>query len=198
MKMHEEHPDAPLSPIYINLRMPPKGVLTEETIEKIGTALYEETLGLGISFDHVVGLPKAGEPLARAFVKASGRKISLLRLKKEETERGRRILPVIHGKYNISESVLVIDDLITKADTKIEGIRALRYNGLAVNDCLVLVDHEQGGSEELLRVNVKLHVVFTMSWLLDLYVFEGLIAPQKREEVIDYQRKVEEYMQKNL
>jgi len=45
LKMHEEHPDAPLSPIYINLRMPPKGVLTEETIEKIGTALYEETLG---------------------------------------------------------------------------------------------------------------------------------------------------------
>jgi len=195
LKMHEKHPDAPLSPIFINLRKKPKGPLDQETIEIIGKALFEKACEAELDFDHIVGLPKAGEPLAKAFVKASGWDFSILFLEKEEkADHRRRILPIVHGNYNPGDVVLVIDDVITKADTKIEGILALKANSLKVKDCLVVVDREQSGRTQLSSIGVRLHALFTMSEILEIYVRRGYISEKVRNKVINYQKEVEEYL----
>ncbi len=200
LKMHEKYPNAPLSPIYVNLRMSPKGNLTDEIIGKIGQALWEIARKPGFLFQLVVGLPKAGDPLANALVKASDGVIGcdqLIFLKKEETSTGRRILPEINGEFVAGDTCLVTDDLITGADTKLEGASALRGNDLSVSDCLVLVDREQGGKEELEKHGIKLHSVFTMTELLNVYVEAGFISEEVRQEVIDYQKRLEEYMKEH-
>ena len=200
LKMHEKYPDAPLSPIYLNLRMSPKGNLTGEIIGKIGQVLWKNARGPEFLFQLVVGLPKAGDPLAEALIKASDGIVGynqLIFLKKEETSTGRRILPEIDGEFIAGDGCLVVDDLITGADTKLEGVLVLRDNNLSVKDCLVLVDREQGGKEELKKHGIKLHSVFTMSELLNIYVEAGLINKEVKQEVIDYQKRVEEYIKEH-
>lgn len=199
LKMHEKHPDAPKSPIYINLRGKPKGPLPQEILRAIGRNLfsYIHASSYYQSFDHIVGLPKAGEPIAEGFHDALGLyklQVSRLQLEKEETETGRQILPIIHGEYKPGDRVLMIDDMITAADTKLEGAKALRDNYLVVEHCLVLVDREQGGEVQLAEHGIRLHAVFTLTRLLDLYSREGLITWQMRQDVIDYRQRVEEYL----
>lgn len=57
-------------------------------------------------------------------------------------------MPEIEGEFQDGEIVLVLDDLITGANTKMEGVEAIRNNSLIVTDCIVLVDCEQGGLEQ--------------------------------------------------
>ncbi|NOQ68469.1 hypothetical protein GQ568_03440 [Patescibacteria group bacterium] len=200
LKMHEQYPDAPRSPIYLNLRIPPKGVLTNDLIAEIGEQLYDIAISENLCYQRIVGLPKAGDPLAEAFMDASDGVLypeELLYLEKEETETRRRILSGIKGEFQDGEFALVIDDLITKADTKIEGVDAIRINGLLVTDCIVLVDREQGGREQLIERDVKLHSVFTLTDLLNIYVENGCIDNKMQQDVAEYQKELEEYINKN-
>lgn len=195
LKMHEKHPDAPLSPIYINLRVPPKGPLIPVILEAIGMKLaswvHRQKLAI---FDCVVGLPKTGEPIAESFAHnwlTISSKPGLIYLEKEESEDKRRIIPIIRGEYEAGSIVLMIDDLITTADTKIEGAEALRSKGLIVNDCVVLVDCEQGGRAELAKANVKLHALFTLSDVLSFYQSCGFIDSAVVEKVQNYKKEVD-------
>jgi hypothetical protein len=57
LKLHEKHPDAPLSPIYITLRKPPDGPLRDEDIEAIGQELHALVMKKKVLFDFVAGIP---------------------------------------------------------------------------------------------------------------------------------------------
>jgi len=70
----------------------------------------------------------------------------------------------------------------------------LRSNELQVADCVVLVDREQGGKEQLAERNVKLHSVFTLTELLNIYVKNGCIDRETQQKVVGYQKEVEEYL----
>ncbi len=66
LKLHEKNPDAPLSPIYLTLRIPENGgPLTDDDVEVIGQELYAMVQREGVIFDLVVGIPRAGEPFAK-------------------------------------------------------------------------------------------------------------------------------------
>jgi len=82
--------------------------------------------------------------------------------------------------------VLVLDDLVTEADTKLEAIAALEEAGLRVSALIVLLDREQGGSEELARRGYALHSIFTLSGLLYFYLQEGVLGLSKYDEVKAY------------
>lgn len=200
LKIHVQYPEAPRSPIYLNLRIPPKGVLTDDLIAEIAEWLYNIADSEGLCYQRIVGLPKAGNPLAEAFITASDGILcpeELLYLEKEETEIRRRILSVIEGESQEEEIVLVLDDVITKAGTKIEGIKAIRINKLRVTDCIVLVDREQGGKEQLAECGVKLHSVFTLTRLLDIYRENGRISDKVQQEVAKYATLLEEHINRN-
>ncbi len=152
----------------------------------LGHYLADHAVPHGITdFRCVVGLPKAGEPLADGFAESFTTEYKKLRLEKEEGNNKRKIAPVVRGDFKQDENVLMIDDLITKADTKLEGAQALRDNGLVVTDCLVLVDREKGGETELAKAGINLHAVITLTQLLDFYVGVGLIDEATKECVVN-------------
>jgi len=200
LKLHEKNPDAPLSPIFLNLRTPdqPKpGPLTPELVEVIGKLLYDRihmAEAGSVRYDAFAGIPHAGSPLAVAFHRAAGkdrRSLHRIRLQKEETSGNRRICRV--SKIDTSTchgcKVLVIDDLITKADSKLEAIQAIEVAGGTVKDVLVLVDREhreQGGKEQLAEKGYILHSVFPLSFLLALYLERERITLEKHDEVLAY------------
>ncbi len=196
LKMHEAYPDAPKSPIYISIRPLPKGVLTVDQLEHIGAELYAHAKKKGLEYDHICGLPKAGTPLAEGFIKAAaadGRPglINVV-LIKEETTTSRR-LTGIDGQYPPGK-VLVLDDLITKSETKLEAIELLRSGGFTVVACLVVVDREQGGEDGMSRAQVALHWILPFASLLRYYVKQGKITRTQLKLVSDYQTRVDEFM----
>lgn len=193
LKLHEKHPDAPLSPYYLNLRTPdnPKpGPLTPKLVSDIGLLLYRHAVVWGIKFHRIAGIPRAGDPLAAAFAEASSRPDLLIKLGKADASegKGRQVVGIVAGSFSEGDAVLFIDDLITGADTKLEAVDALKEGGLAVKDILVLLDREQGGAEALANFGYQLHAVFTVSWLLNFYLAEGLIDQAVFGEIASYRR----------
>lgn len=192
LKLHETQPDAPLSPIYLNLRTPdnPKpGPLTPEIFRSIGQILVQTVADADLRYDAVVGIPNAGNPFVEAFLDALPPDVPRpprLHLEKMEEAGKRRITRIIEGASPPEGIVLPFDDLVTQADTKLEATDACRHEGLRVTDLVVFVDREQGGEEELLRHDVRLTSVFKLSWLMDLYVEAGRMDSEKREEVLTY------------
>ncbi|MCL5435786.1 MAG: hypothetical protein M1275_01775 [Patescibacteria group bacterium] len=194
LKLHEQHPDAPLSPVYLNLRTPdnPKpGPLTREILAQIGQLMLDWIDEAGPSYNLVAGVPNAGDPFTDAFMAAaidSGRRsIRFLRLGKQTADDGKRqILGIQSGVYTAGEWVLVIDDLITKADSKLEAIRVLEQTGLEIAGVIVLVDREQGGADELRKAGYPFFALFTLTELLDTLVASGRINEATCQEIKDY------------
>ena len=73
----------------------------------------------------------------------------------------------INGAFTPGETVLVIDDVVSHAESKLEAIRVLEANGLRVRDVAVLVDREQGGPEQLAAEGYTLHAAVRISELLE-------------------------------
>jgi len=189
LKLHEKQPDAPLSPIYLNLRTPENkgGPLTPKLVDQIGEVLYSTSCRDSLRYHHIAGLPVAGDPFASALhCIVARRDVGLLKLIKTEADGARSITGIREGGFAKGEHVLIVDDLVTKAETKLEGIRVLESNGLVVKDILVLVDREQGGSEELAKAGYTVHCAYTLSDLLEIYVSSLDLAPSKRDEVLEY------------
>lgn len=184
LKLHEEDPEAPLSPIYINLRKSPDGPLKDEDIEAIGQEIYKFVKDKEIDFDLVVGIPKAGDPIAKVVAQLSGK--PLLKLNKKTEGDKRRIDSIANGgDYQKGQRVLIVDDLITQADTKKEAIDICEQSGLTVSAVTVLLDREQGGAKDLQNA-YNLLAVFLLTDLLQQYILTEKISQTKGYEVMAY------------
>lgn len=191
LKLHEQHPEAPLSPIYLMLRTdqhPTKpGPLTKEDMREIGRLLGEKISML--DFDYFTGIPEAGEPFADEvewITRNHSPRPRRLKLEKKEVNGKRRISRLKDDDVRAGERALLVDDLITQADSKLEAIQALEASGLVVASALVLVDRQQGGREQLERAGYRLKAVFTLDELLDHYVERKVVTSGKAQEVRDY------------
>ncbi len=83
--------------------------------------------------------------------------------------------------------VLIIDDLITKAGSKVEAIAVLRAAGLEVSGVVVLVDREQGGVAQLWNeTSVICHSAFLIRELLEIYLASSRITKTQYDEIFAY------------
>ncbi len=177
LKLHEKDPGAPLSPFYLNLRN-----LPEELLGLVGLVLSE--IPTDEKPDVVAGIPTAGVPLARAYGKFSG--ISVVEIfNKEQTEKGRRIV----GSADADSShkrLRIIDDLVTKGDTKLESLRAAEEMGFEILDLVVLVDRQQGAIGQLQEFGYTLRPAFKVDQLLRYGLRTERISNQQYEQVAEY------------
>lgn len=192
LKLHETEPNSPLSPFFMNLRTadnPKPGPLTPDIVEMIGQLLYELAKEFELRHDYVAGIPNAGDPFADAFAKAAaadGKKVIVVRMEKEVGKQSRKVTklltPVKQGTY-----VLLIDDLITRAGSKLEALEVLWFAGLYASGIVVLIDREQNGMQDVKkRANVSCFAVFKISELLDLFLAEGRINEETHREIFTY------------
>ena len=187
LKLHEENPEAPLSPIFFNLRTPdnPKpGPLTPEFVRLAASCMRGIQLENEVECDAVVGVPWAGDPFAKELAAFMG--FTCLSMVKWECG-GRRCIARLSDPIPATITrVLLVDDLISGADSKIEAIQNLREDGVEVADVMVLVDREQGGRKRLEERSCVLHSVFTISELLNFYVFAGTISARLCTNILEY------------
>lgn len=179
LKLHEKNPEAPLSPYYVDLRVLPRYPKVMREVAKV----YGELAKDAQKYDSCLGIPDAANPLATSFSLET--ETPQIYLRKEE-KVGHGIGGSFMTPFKTGETVLLIDDLVTKADSKLETIKVLEDANLKVKDVLVLVDREQGGGQQLADAGYTLHAAMRFSQLLEFYHRVGKIDPQKYQEARNY------------
>ena len=71
--------------------------------------------------------------------------------------------------------MVLIDDLVTNAGSKMEAVGKLTAVGLKVRDVVVLIDREAGGHKALSEAGLELHAVYTLSELIDHWAASGAL-----------------------
>ncbi len=155
-----------LSPVYIDLRLL---VSSPKLLRDIAGALVQQAAGLG--FQRVAAIPYTALPIGTAFSLASG--IPMIYPRKETKGYGTK--KRIEGIYHRGETVLVLDDLITRGHSKFEVIAPLEAVGLRVKDIVVLIDREQGGKELLAQQGYRLHAILSIYAILERLYGQGKI-----------------------
>lgn len=77
---------------------------------------------------------------------------------------------------------------MTKADSKLEAIEALRENNLHVMNIVVCVDREQGGTAELTRLGYTVRSVLKVTGMIRYYADQKLITTEQRDMSLAYLR----------
>jgi orotate phosphoribosyltransferase len=66
----------------------------------------------------------------------------------------------IEGPFEPGELVCLVEDVVTTGGALVEAVSALRDEGLLVRQAVCVVDREDGGSDALARVGVRLRALF--------------------------------------
>ena len=190
LRHHQEHPDAPLSPIFFNLRTPDnpskQGLLTPEIFELAAYCMQYVEIGAGLRFDAAVGIPRAGIPFAEAYAELVG--VRHFPLDKWEIGDKRHMagLRSLGDVPAYVKTLMLIDDVVGGAESKLEAIENLCGEKFAVNTILVLIDREEGGRERLERAGCTLYSVFAASELIKLYIETGRMGSEIRSRFDQY------------
>ena len=138
----------------------------------------------GLEFDRLAAIPYGGLPIGVALSMEIDR--PLIYPRREVKEHGTR--KAIEGTFEPGETALLVDDLISRGDSKIESAAPLEAAGLMVRDVLVLVDREQGGAQTLAEKGYQLHSVLTLAGMLAPLRHSNRITQEQHDEVLAYLR----------
>ncbi|MBF8256187.1 MAG: putative Orotidine-5-phosphate decarboxylase/orotate phosphoribosyltransferase [Anaerolineales bacterium] len=117
--------------------------------------------------------------IGTAIALASGKPMIYPRLEVKDYGRERGV----EGEFESGETTVVIDDLATTGGSKFEAVERLRQAGLRVTDVVVLIDRQSGASEALEAQGLRLHSVFTLEQLLEMWEQSGGIRPDEARAV---------------
>ncbi len=194
IKHHEKDSATPVSPFYFNLRTPdhPKkpGLLTKEDCDLIARCMIETfEVYHKIDFDFIAGIPRAGKPFADA-IKNIRKESKIIRLGKKEKDGKRKVVSEKeYAKYCKGKKILLIDDVISYGDSKIEAAKAIERCGAIVAGIIILIDIGLGGVQILQNAGYKIYTVFTAKSLFDYYFHWREIGKKNYEEAINYINK---------
>jgi len=169
------------SPFYIDLR-----VLAAYPRMLKNTAQAMSNITKTLKLDRIAGIPYAGLPLAVLISQELD--VPLIYPRKEAKDYGsvRRI----EGIYSAGETIVVVDDVITDGQSKMEAIEPLEEAGLIVKDIVVLIDRQQGGVSRMAEKGYNLTSVTTMSEVLTILKTLGAISDTEFQESLDHIHKV--------
>ena len=167
------------SPIYVDLRLL---VSHPRLLKQIGQSMAE--VARRLTFDRIAAIPFGGFPIGVALSLELSCPLVYPRPPKQHGTRR-----PIEGAFERGETVLLVDDLITRGGSKLEAIDALEAAGLRVRDVLVLIDRGQGGADDLAHRGYRLHGLMQLADLVDMLRAQKLITPPQHESVIAYLRQ---------
>lgn len=168
-----------VSPIYVDLRL---FVSYPKTLKKIAK-IYAQQLK-SLTYDRLAGVAYAALPIAGAISLELEKPWIFMR--KEGLKKEYGLERSLEGKYNKGETVVMIEDLTTRATSLMEAIPAIEKYGLVINDAVVLLDYQKGGAERLKEKGYTLHSFMTMREFLDIMKSEGKIDDAKYQQSLEF------------
>ncbi len=175
------------SPIFIN----PKVLISNPMALRVASKLMQQEITLAQSlrrprvhpFTVVAGVPVGGLLLGTAYSLETNIPLIYARSRPEGTgKRG------IEGHFTSGDTVLIIDDLITRGSSILETAALLEENNLKVKDVIVLIDREHGAAERLHRRGYNLISIIKLDVMLTHYMSKGLISEETYRTCADYLR----------
>ncbi len=162
------------SPIYLDLR---RLVGDSELLGEVAVA-YGRVLK-NIQYDVLAPLPYAALPIGTAV--ALHLRQPMVYPRREAKAYGTKAS--VEGLFEVGQTALVLDDLATTGDSKVEGIEKLQSVGLKVSDVVVLIDRESGATEAMSAVGVTMHAVYKISDLLARWEAQGAVSAEQAADV---------------
>jgi orotate phosphoribosyltransferase len=101
--------------------------------------------------------------LAASAAMASGLPFIIVRGETKEYGTANRI----EGPFQEGELVCLVEDVVTSGGALGEAVSVLRDGGLEVRNAVCVVDREEGGSDALARLGVRLRPLFRACELLE-------------------------------
>jgi len=162
------------SPIYIDLRRLVRYPALLLQVAEAYLPILKE-----LTFDHLAALPYAALPIATAISLRGN--WPMLYPRKEAKAYGTKV--EIEGVFEPGQRAVVIDDLISSGESKIEGIEKLTAAGLEVQDVVVLIDRQTDGVDVLAERGCQLRAVLTLPELLDYYEQADVVSAEQAAAV---------------
>ncbi|XP_065078176.1 uridine 5'-monophosphate synthase [Ochlerotatus camptorhynchus] len=168
------------SPVYFDLRVIVSYPDVMETVSDLLTEFIQQTkVDMGA---HLCGVPYTALPIA-TLISIKAQKPMLIR-RKEAKNYGTKKL--VEGKFNAGDKCLIIEDVVTSGSSILDTVTDLQSEGLVVTDAIVVVDREQGGSQNTEENGVRMHSLFTLSYLLNVLLEAGRIEEKTVKAVAKY------------
>jgi orotate phosphoribosyltransferase len=205
LKAHERFPEAPRSPIYVRMRSKgtKDGRLSQADITTISEAMAVYILlhGLLSEANFICGIPAAGEPFVDGIMSfVDNLNLARMYLEKEEGGGKRRITGIREDSLFLipaGQGCLLIDDLVTGADTKLEAIAAIQRQGVDVTNLLVFLDRSTDAKAILAKHGVSLHALWQSEEFLNFAVDNNYLSVADKEKIISYPVALNAYIEMN-
>jgi uridine monophosphate synthetase len=135
-----------------------------------------------LEFDRLAAIPYAALPIGTAIALAGN--WPLIYPRREAKSYGTR--SVVEGEYRTGDRIVVVDDLVTSGESKLEAIQKLEAEKLMVSDVVVLIDREQGATAAMAASGHRLHAIATLRELLEIWRATDAISAVQYQKVMDY------------
>ncbi len=169
------------SPIYINCRRLISSRAFCDLFSAAARILCEANR---IEFDVVAGGETAGIPFAAILAHAFGKPMVYVR----KQTKGHGLASLVEGIPPRGLRVLLTEDLVTDAGSKMGFIEAIKSAGGKVLTVLVVFDRLQGGGRALMANKIRLLSVTDMKAALLVARTAGVLKPAELRSVNTYLR----------
>ncbi len=166
-----------ISSIYIDLRL----LASYPDALRQAAATYRQILQ-DQSFDLLAATPLAGLPIGTAI----SLDMNIPLIYPRQTAKSYGTGKQIEGRWNVGQTAIVIDDLITTGDSLLKAIAFLKAAGIRVQSAVVLIDREQGGKQTLREQGYTLHSAIILSRMLAILESKDRITSQQRARIIQW------------
>lgn len=136
-----------------------------EILRALGVRLADATREHEPKAVRLAGPALGAVALAASAAMASDLPFIIVRGETKEYGTAKRI----EGPFERGELVCLIEDVVTSGGALAEAVSALRDEGLVVRNAVCVVDREEGGSDALARLGVRLRTLFRASELLEMH-----------------------------
>ncbi|HEX4775116.1 MAG TPA: orotate phosphoribosyltransferase [Candidatus Saccharimonadales bacterium] len=168
-----------VSPMYLDLRL----FISYPKIFKKAIRLYVEQLE-GLKYDRLAGVAYAALPIAGAISLEVEKPWIFMR--KEGLQKDHGLKKAVEGEFKSGETVVMIEDLVTKATSLLQAITAMKSHDLVIKDAVVLLDYDMGGQDNLAAEGYNLHAFMTVREVADIMHAEGKIDDAKYAQCLEF------------
>lgn len=127
-------------------------------------------LNLTAHSDNLIAIPEAATPYSGPVALETSMPLLYRRVKAKNHGQPR----TVEGRFSDGDEVVLLDDVVTTAASKLEETAALRGFGLSPTGVVVLVDREQGGRTELENQGLEFAAALTLSGIAKYALDEQL------------------------
>lgn len=167
------------SPMYLDLRL----FISYPKVMKKVAKLYADMLK-DLDYDRLAGVAYAALPITGAVSLELEQPWIFMR--KEGLKKDYGLQKSLEGEYKPGETVVMIEDLCTRATSLLEAIAAIEAHELKVKDAVVLLDYGKGGGQSLAAKGYTLHAFMTTHELVDIMHAAGKIDDAKHDQCIEF------------